>query len=87
MKDRRIFEAVLLERERQDRNMIMIEFNIHPDMVVMNYVYDDHDDGGDVHRKRHDRDPEILDRNTFEAVKEKLIEHNVPYRERRDAFI
>lgn len=87
MKDRRILEAVLLERERQDRNMVMLEFNIHPDMVVMRYIYDDNDDGGDVHKKRHDRDPEILDRNTFEAVKGKLGAHCIPYKERRDAFI
>ncbi|MFC3419836.1 hypothetical protein ACFOLA_10140 [Salinicoccus hispanicus] len=87
MKDRRILEAVLLERGRQDRNMVMLEFNIHPDMVVMSYIYDDHDDGSDVHKRRHDRDPEIIDRNTFEAVKAKFNEHGIPYRERRDAFI
>ncbi|GAB3069184.1 hypothetical protein ACFOU0_10300 [Salinicoccus sesuvii] len=87
MKDRRILEAVLLERERQDRSMVMLEFNIHSDMVVMSYIYDDHDNGGDVHRKRHDRDPEIFDRHTFEALKQKLGEHCIPYRERRDAFI
>ncbi|WP_031548333.1 hypothetical protein [Salinicoccus luteus] len=87
MKEKRILEGVLLERERQDRNMIMLEFNIRTDMVVMNYIYDGHDAGGDVHKKRHDHDPEIMDHETFEALKGKLYENNVPFKERRDAFI
>lgn len=87
MKEKRILKGVLLERERQDRSMVMLEFNIHPDMVVMSYVYDDHDEGGDVHKKRHDHDPEIMDHETFEALKGKLYENNVPFKERRDDFI
>lgn len=87
MKDKSILEGVLLEMERQDRNMTMVEFNIHPDMVVMNYIYDAHETVGDVHKKRHDHDPEIMDHETFAGLKDKLYENNVPFRERRDDFI
>lgn len=87
MKEKRILEAVLLEWTRQDRNMIMLEFNTHPDMVVMNYVYDDHEEAEDVHRKRHDHDPEVIDQATFAALKKELYEQNIPFRERRDDFI
>ncbi|WP_020008785.1 hypothetical protein [Salinicoccus albus] len=89
MKEKQIIDAVLLEYNRADRNMTKLEFNIRPGVVVMDYVYDDlaEDKGEDPHKKRHNHDPEIMDENTFEAVKEKLYEHNIPFRQRRDEFM
>ncbi|WP_411843945.1 hypothetical protein [Salinicoccus sp. HZC-1] len=87
MKEKKIFETILLERERQDRDMIRLEFNVHTDVVVMNYIYEEPAGDEDVHKQRHNHDPELLDEETFEALKKKLYEHNIPFKQRRDEFI
>lgn len=89
MNEKQIIDDVLFEYNRRDRNMTNLEFNIRPDVVVMDYVYDDLDEGEgeDLHKKRHNHDPEMMDADTFEAVKKKLSEHNVPFKQRRDEFM
>lgn len=87
MKVQNLLSQILLEKEREDRNFTGLEFNVRDKGVVMNYKYDDDVTPGDVHRPRYDKDPEVLNLNTFEELKPLLYEKNVPFKERRDDFM
>lgn len=83
----KILSRILLEKKREDRHFVKLEFNVRDKGVVMNYVYDGATGGADVHRPSHDKDPEVLDLDTFDELKPLLYEKNIPFNERRDDFI
>ena len=87
MKAQNLLSQILLEKEREDRNFTGLEFNVRDIGVVMNYKYDDDAAHVDVHRPRYDKDPQVLNLDTFEELKPLLYEKNVPFKERRDDFI
>lgn len=81
-----LLNRIILEREREDKHFIKLEFNVRRDQVVMNYIYEDKT-GGDVHLNRHDADPEFMDVEKFELLKKYLGEEKIPFQERRDEFL
>lgn len=87
VKAQSLLSQILLEKEREDRNFTGLEFNVRDKGVVMNYKYDDDATHVDVHRPRYDKDPEVLNTDTFEELKPLLYEKNVPFKERRDDFM
>lgn len=87
MKAQSLLSQILLEKEREDRNFTGLEFNVRDKGVVMNYKYDDDAATADVHRPRYDKDPKVLDVDTFGELKPLLYEKNVPFKERRDDFM
>lgn len=86
MKASELMTKILLEKEREDKHFIRLEFNVREKAVVMNYLYeDDYDD--DIHRHPHDADPEVLSTEEFGELKPLLVKEKVPYQERRDEFM
>lgn len=81
-----LLERIVLENEREDKQFIKLEFNIRSTQVVMNYIYENEYEV-DVHKVRHDADPEFMDIETFEVLKEYLYEERIPFEERRDEFL
>lgn len=79
-------ERIVLEHEREDKKFIKLEFNIRSSQVVMNYIYEDKYEE-EVHKVGHDADPEFMDIETFELLKEYLCEERIPFEERRDEFL
>lgn len=86
MNVKELLARIILERDREDKHFVKLEFNIRGHQVVMNYIYDHYQDE-DIHSLRHDADPEILDLETFEELKNRLCEEKVPFQVRRDEFL
>lgn len=81
-----LLNRIILEKERADRQFVKLEFNVRESQVVMRYVYED-EYNDDIHMNRHDADPELMDADTFENLKQLLNEKKIPYQARRDEFM
>ena len=87
-KARNIIEEVKKERQREDKQLKSIHFEIRENEVTMFFEYNEPSPTQSNHHYiRHDHDPEFLDIQTFEQVKSELSTLTIHYSERRDEFI
>ncbi|MEJ7541172.1 hypothetical protein [Staphylococcus intermedius] len=84
-----LLEEVKNERNREDKFLYEIQFEVRRNEVTMFFEYEEvQTTTQEAHYfKRHNHDPEILDIETFETLKKALDEEGIRYKQRRDMFM
>ncbi len=76
------------ERNREDKKLIEIQFEVRNEQVTMFFEYEKEQATQDNHYFiRHHHDPEFLDMETFELLKEALDDEGIRHKQRRDVFL
>ncbi|WP_323702748.1 hypothetical protein [Mammaliicoccus sp. Dog046] len=85
----RIIKTVIGEKDRSDKQLKGIEFNIRKNEVVMIYNYDEsiHVPQENHHYLKHNKDPEWLNLDELALIQKALKEKNIHFIERRDEFM
>lgn len=86
---KRIIEDVKREKNRTDKVLTHIEFEIRIEQVIMFFNYDDlaSSNQQDHYFVKHNHDPEFIDMNMLNDIKSALKEMHMPFSERRDDFL
>lgn len=83
-----LIKEVQKEQNRTDKQLESIQFEIRQNEVTMFFLYRElFVDSEQHHYIRHNHDPEFLDKETFENLKEQLMEMDIPFTERSDIFM
>ncbi|ARJ51529.1 hypothetical protein [Staphylococcus lutrae] len=83
-----LLEEIKEERNRQDKFLSEIRFEIRINEVTMFFEYEEvQTPQADHYFIRHHHDPEVLDIETFEKLKKALDNEGIRYKQRKDMFM
>ncbi len=86
---KQLIEDIEWEKGRKDKLLQKIIFEVREQQVIMFFEYDEVVDNihGNQYAVKHHHDPEFIELEDMEAIKQKLVELHIPYSERRDVFM
>lgn len=84
-----LLEEVKNERNREDKFLCEIQFEVRRNEVTMFFEYEEVQMATQeaYYFRKHNHDPEFLDIETFETLKKALEEEGIRYKQRRDMFM
>ncbi|EKH7761357.1 hypothetical protein OJ624_RS11460 [Staphylococcus pseudintermedius] len=84
-----LLEEVKNERNREDKFLCEIQFEVRRNEVTMFFEYEEVQMATQeaYYFRKHNHDPEFLDIETFETLKKALEEEGIRYKQRSDMFM
>lgn len=86
---KQLIKEIEWEKGRKDKLLQKNIFEVREQQVIMFFEYDEVVDNihGNPYAVKHHHDPEFIELEEMETIKQKLSELHIPYSERRDVFM